>query len=837
MPQPPDLSAADLDDGTWFQPTQSAPVIPGQQTDAPDTKPVSSHDDITPRIDSLLSAFTPTPSGSPGSKDSADSDGATPTPKSGNERSDEWDHLPPPVMEKGQVVFGKYLLLQKIGEGGMGEVWLVENTQLERKSALKLIKQEIAQNKKGWSRFEREARLMAKLTHPNAVAVYDFKRTQSMGYIEMEFVRGCSLDKYLAEFKGQPMPLLWTAQILEQLCSLLQDAHGYVDEKRGQVKPIIHRDLKPSNLMLVDKKPPGQNLKVLDFGIAKMIEDDGSPELTGAGDLVGTPAYMSPEQIRGGVTKEGTGDIDGRSDLYSVGVLLYQLLTGYLPFTGMSKMAMLAAHLNWQPPPMIEANPDARVPPQVERVVMSCLEKEPDRRPSTARELAEKFRAAVTGDEIEVPRRKSLIVVPLVAVSCVLVAALGWALLRWSKPGDAVSATGEPKTTSGTSARTADGLRKETIANESMETTSPDRFLSKLPGYKSVSADQLESMGARKNSALERLPSDLEDAPGFIIRESDDAVFYCFKRGIYLPLGYRPEDPKDLPGFWPRALVRESDGVKFIRISGGSFDRGDFTAQKSQKPVLDLQDNPCQLHKVEVSGFYIQEAEVTNKEVTDFQREHADVPLDSWKDAIAFLIDDQKKPRDEVERFPAVCINRTTAQQIARSVGGRLPTEAEWEYAARSGGTRSRWAGKVQVVKKSPPKARLASLTNAGEFLPVPVKSFAGEDETDQKVFDMTGNVREWCLDVYKPYPAIINDYSKSDRARVDDSLRDPHEGGEPDKLDSSQKYVVRGGSFDSQPEDARSFQRTAVAASEQLRDLGFRVVIQCPPEIIDVPQ
>ena len=365
MPQTPDFSVHDLDDGTWHQPTQSAPEAPGQPTAAPDTKPVSLQEDITPRIDTPLSGFTPTPSGSPGNKDSADSDGATPTPKSGSERSDEWDLLPPPVMEKGQVVFGKYLLLQKIGEGGMGEVWLVENTQLERRSALKLIKQEIAQNKKGWSRFEREARLMAKLTHPNAVAVYDFKRTHSIGYIEMEFVRGCSLDKYLADFKGQAMPLLWTAQILEQLCSLLQDAHGYVDEKRGQVKPIIHRDLKPSNLMLVDKKPPGQNLKVLDFGIAKMIEEEGSPELTGAGDLVGTPAYMSPEQIRGGMTKEGTGDIDGRSDLYSVGVLLYQLLTGYLPFTGISKMAMLAAHLNWQPPPMIEANPNAHVPPQV----------------------------------------------------------------------------------------------------------------------------------------------------------------------------------------------------------------------------------------------------------------------------------------------------------------------------------------------------------------------------------------------------------------------------------------------------------------------------------------
>jgi len=313
----------------------------------------------------------------------------------------QWDAAPPPVFEAGRVVFDKYRLLNKLGEGGMGEVWLVENIQLERQSALKLIKQEIALNDKGWSRFEREARLMAKLTHPNAVAVYDFKRTSSIGYIEMEFVRGQSLDKYLAGFKGQPMTLLWTSQILEQLCSVLQEAHGYSDEKRGKSQPIIHRDLKPSNLMLAENKPPGQNLKVLDFGIAKMIEDEGSSEVTGAGDFVGTPAYMSPEQIRGGMINEGTGEIDGRSDLYSVGVLLYQFLTGSLPFKEMSKMAVLAAHLSNKPLPMKDANPEARVPARVERLVMSCLEKEPDQRPKSAQELAERFRAAV--DEAMTP--------------------------------------------------------------------------------------------------------------------------------------------------------------------------------------------------------------------------------------------------------------------------------------------------------------------------------------------------------------------------------------------------------------------------------------------------
>ena len=323
------------------------------------------------------------------------------TPKPGIEPSDEWDLLPAPIIEKGRVVFGKYLLEEKIGEGGMGQVWRVENIPLQRESALKLINPKYAQNEKGWRRFEREARLMAKITHPNAVAVYDFRRTHSMAYIEMEFVPGCSLDKYLND-KKTPMPLEWTAQLLDELCSVLQEAHGHVDKRSGKAKPIIHRDLKPSNLMLVEGKPDGQNLKVLDFGIAKMIQDEGSPELTGQGESLGTPYYMSPEQIQGGVGKDGRGELDGRSDLYSVGVLLYQLLTGSLPFMGRNHMEVLVAHLHNTPPPMKEANPNVQVSPQVERLVMKCLEKDPDLRPQSARELADRFRAAI-GD-IKEPR-------------------------------------------------------------------------------------------------------------------------------------------------------------------------------------------------------------------------------------------------------------------------------------------------------------------------------------------------------------------------------------------------------------------------------------------------
>ena len=341
--------------------------------------------------------------------------------------------MPPPRIAEGQEVFGRSIgSSRRSAKGEWARSGRSRTSTSIAISALKLIKPEIAQNDKGWKRFRREAQLMAKLEHPNAVAVYDFRRSHSMGYIEMEFVRGQSLDKYLKEHKGGTIPLDWIADLLDQLCAVLQEAHGHVDEKSGKPKPIIHRDLKPSNLMLVDRKPQGQNLKVLDFGIAKMIESEGSHEttLTGAGDFMGTPAYMSPEQIRGGWGKEAQREIDGRSDLYSVGVLLYQLLTGKLPFRRGDFTALLAAHLTQQPRPMKEANPKVNVPPAVERVVMQCLEKDPERRPQSAQELARMFRAAA-GLSAQPTGGANRFLWPVIAAACIGLVGLGaWVALR-----------------------------------------------------------------------------------------------------------------------------------------------------------------------------------------------------------------------------------------------------------------------------------------------------------------------------------------------------------------------------------------------------------------------
>ncbi len=718
------------------------------------------------------------------------------------ERTDAFDLSPPPVIEKDQVIFGRYRLLEKIGEGGMGAVWLVHNTELDRRSALKLIKAEIAQNDKGWRRFRREAQLMAKLQHPNAVAVYDFKRTAGMAYIEMEFVRGQSLDRVVQDKQGEPLPLEMVAAIVDQLCSVLKEAHGYTDESTGKAKPIIHRDLKPSNVMLVDKKPADQNVKVLDFGIAKMVdaESDSITQLTGAGDVIGTPAYMSPEQIRGGSEGEESRVTDGRSDLYSTGVMIYQLLTGALPFRG-NRMSILAAHLTKAAPPMKEANRKVTVPPGVERVVLQCLEKDPDKRPQSAGELAELFRAAAGNAAAGVaPARRKVGLLPYV-VAAGAFALLGGGILFALRPSSAPAlsqATEEPK--------------------------NPASLVTAIPDTANVDADHKAAVGrpAADHASLWSVPAgysapaaaDLNttDGPLTLVRSADEVRFTRFKPGIYLPEKYTAVDSGDEVNGFPRVIHR--DGPRFIRIAGGVYQQGDF---RPGTPMDDKKQGACTPHSVEVADFYIQETEVTNDEIRQFIDN--DGKRETWQKVFGQLSIDVTE--SVALKCPAVGLNWATAGTYAQSVGGRLPTEAEWEYAARSAGQDRLWATRRRSTKAARPKARL---NDGNTEDPAPVMSYKGEDETDQHVFDFTGNVREWCRDPYRSYAELLQNHPDKDQA-----IKDPGLGPDSTSVDPDLERVVRGGSFLLDYQSAITFNRDAVKAVEENIDLGFRIVIECP--------
>ncbi len=280
----------------------------------------------------------------------------------------------------GSFVGDRFLVHEKLGEGGMGVVYRAEQTAIGRTVALKVLHGHLTRDESLHARFHNEAAASSRLTHPNTVTIYDFGKTDIGSlYIAMEFVEGESLDDEIRN-RGA-MEWHRSCRLGVQICGSLMDAHS---------NSIVHRDLKPENIMLCERGGEADVAKVLDFGIAKILEDDGTDQrqaLTKTGMVFGTPQYMSPEQIRG-------ERVDNRTDIYSLGVILYQMLTGVLPFTADMPMGVLSKHLMDTPPPFKTTNPNADIPESVESVVMSCLEKETDKRPQTMRDLASQLAGA-----------------------------------------------------------------------------------------------------------------------------------------------------------------------------------------------------------------------------------------------------------------------------------------------------------------------------------------------------------------------------------------------------------------------------------------------------------
>ncbi|HZW33575.1 MAG TPA: bifunctional serine/threonine-protein kinase/formylglycine-generating enzyme family protein [Isosphaeraceae bacterium] len=812
----PDLDFRDEDEGTWHQPApgpglgrpHDQPTVPDgpMETDQEEkaaAAPESTRAEVTsPSGEVSQVAHDRAPTCETGTHDAQKTQTVDP------EGSGDWDATPPPVFVEGQVVFGKYRLIKKIGEGGMGEVWRVWHVGLKTERALKLIKAEYAHNTKGWKRFEREAQLMAKIDHPNAVAVYDFDRKQSVGYIEMQFVRGQSLAELLRERHDQPMPLSWTAQILDQLCAVLQEAHGYIDEEDHKPKPIIHRDLKPSNLMLVQPKhesdPP--RLKVLDFGIAKMVEDEGGGELTGAGDLVGTPAYMSPEQIRGGYERDGQKqELDGRSDIYSTGVVLYHLLTGTLPFRG-SKMALLGAHLSNPPMPMKEANPKVEMPPEVEHVVMQCLEKDPARRPQTARELAAMFQKAAGVVAVVPPRPPAA--VPSwwvrVAVASVLLFVVTGAIIPYfrSRPGTVPSQEQSPPI--------PDTPKSQAQAKDILPTPPPS-----WPPRGYVAVDPGQTV------------PDRPDLPSRLKRQDDEIIFYHLRDELYLPVGYVPESQENAPGAekWPQVIVRERDKVRFLRIPGATYLRGD---PRQGEKAPDLDNHPMKSHYVKVPGFYIQETEVTNAEMERYDQDHPEdsADLQKWKDFYREFRTSNQIGKDKTGRYPAVRIGYRLARKYARSVGGLLPTEAEWEWAAKSCQETYwfAWGAKFS----DPDQPLKVHLSNPDTLILAPIAvGTSPDDETLQHVRDLVGNVSELCADVARPYSSLHLGQNSPRHPLIDE--RPPVDLSAVEPGGGQVKVIVRGGSYVTSEKTAMAFLRSRQAPDDISSEVGFRVVIECP--------
>jgi serine/threonine-protein kinase len=284
----------------------------------------------------------------------------------------------------GRVYLGRYETVRLLGEGGMGRVYLARQLDLGRQVVVKVMHDHIASDPKFCERFQRETLLMARFQHPFAVTLYDASLNDPGGpCIIMEYVRGITLDALLQ--RNKRLTPVRVGRLLGQLCEVLQAAHG---------EGIVHRDLKPANLMVVDPDTPYEHMKVMDFGLAKLLDpvNRQAANITGTEFAIGTPGYMCPEQAKG-------EEMDHRGDLYSVGVMLFELLTGRLPFAGNSTMDVLIAHATEPPPSFLQVGAADWVPPAIEAVVQACLAKSPDQRPASARDLAERFETALAHEE------------------------------------------------------------------------------------------------------------------------------------------------------------------------------------------------------------------------------------------------------------------------------------------------------------------------------------------------------------------------------------------------------------------------------------------------------
>jgi serine/threonine-protein kinase len=274
----------------------------------------------------------------------------------------------------GREIAGRYRIVKKLGEGGMGAVYRGEQLSLKRAVAVKVLKPELGSNQMILRRFNAEAEAVAKLSHPNTVNIYDFGQDRDGSlFIAMEFIEGRSLREALQ--KEGPFSPTRAITIALQVAASLTDAHSH---------SIVHRDLKPDNVMLQDRGRNKDVVRVLDFGIAKLRDDNRATQqaMTQAGDMLGTPQYMAPEQIRGEA-------IDGRTDIYALGCMTYEMVTGRMPYEAPTIMAMLSKHLLEQVVPPSQRRPDLLIPRNVDELVLQAMAKDPASRPPSMELFAE----------------------------------------------------------------------------------------------------------------------------------------------------------------------------------------------------------------------------------------------------------------------------------------------------------------------------------------------------------------------------------------------------------------------------------------------------------------